>query len=127
MESENVLIAFDGSAASARAMQRFCQCQAFGKKGALHVVHVFADGEEAYSEMLLTKARKYISDWGYTVYSASLKGDKHYEHIMQYAEHVDAGVIVAGAHSVSKMTKMVFGSTTASLVKNGERVLFLER
>ena len=127
VESRKALIAFDGSAASARSMQRFCQCKAFGEQGEVHVVHVFADGEEAYSEMLLTKAREYISDWGFTAYSASLKGDDHYKHIMQYADHVEAGIVVAGAHSVSKVSKLVFGSTTASLVENGEKILFIER
>lgn len=127
VQSEKVLVAFDGSAASARSMQRFCQSKAFGAQKELHVIHVFAEGEEAYSEMLLTKARNYIADWGFTVYSASLKGEDHYKHIMQYADHVDAGIVVAGAHSVSKMTKMVFGSTTASLIKNGKKILFIER
>lgn len=127
IESKNVLIAFDGSAASARSMQRFCQLNKFDDDPEMHVIHVFAEGEEAYSEMLLTKARNYVKDWGYTVYSASLKGDDHYKHIMQYADHVNAGVIVAGAHSVSKMSKMVFGSTTNSLVQNGEKMVFIER
>ena len=127
VKSEKVLITFDGSAASARSMQRFCQCKAFGEQHEIHVIHVFAEGEEDYSELLMTKARNYISDWGFTVYSASLRGDNHYKHIMQYADHVDAGIIVAGAHSVSKMTKMVFGSTTASLVENGDKLLFIER
>lgn len=125
--SEKVLIAFDGSAASSRSMQRFCQTKPFGEQQELHVIHVFADGEEAHSEMLLAKATNYIEDWGFTVYSASLRGDNHYTHIMQYADYIGAGVVVAGAHSVSKMAKMVFGSTTSSLVDNGEKILFIER
>jgi nucleotide-binding universal stress UspA family protein len=46
---------------------------------------------------------------------------------MGHAEQIEADLIVAGAHSVSKVQKLAFGSTTETLIKNGRGILFLDR
>lgn len=127
VDIKNVLIAFDGSYASSRAMQRFCQTQPFGNDLSVHILNVYSEGQEDRCDVLLSKAKDFVSSWDFDVFTIGLKGTDHYNNIMQYAGNIDAGVIVAGAHSVSRVSQMAFGSTTASLVENGEKILFLER
>ena len=127
IDVKSILVAFDGSYASSRAMQRFCQTQPLGIEIPVEVLNIHADGEQDHSDVLLAKAKEYISSWGFDVNTTSLGGTKHYELIMQHADAVEAGMIVAGAHSVSRMSQLAFGSTTASLVENGNKILFLER
>ncbi len=124
---DTVLVAFDGSTPASRAMQRFAQMKPFGVNGKIHVVHVYEKGQEDSSELMLNEASTYLNSWGFDVDVAGLRGDDHHAHLMQYAEQVGAGLIVAGAHSVSKVSKIAFGSTTASLIEDRNRILFLER
>ena len=120
---KTVLIAYDGSGPASRAMQRFCQLQPFGLKPKVHVVTVYDQGAQDRAELMLTEARKYVSSWGFDVQTMAMKGDRDYDHIKQYADRVEAGTIVAGAHSVSKVSEMVFGSTMASLLDSNDHIL----
>ena len=122
-----VLVAYDGSTPSARAMQRFCQLKPFGVDLPVHIVNVYARGEEDHSGLLLTEARDYMRSWGFDSHVAGLCGEDPHHHLLHYSEQVQAGCIVAGAHSVSKVSQLAFGSTTDSLIHNGSHLLFLER
>ena len=127
VDISSVLIAYDGSYASARAMQRFCQSQPFGNDMPVEIINIYATGEQDHSDILLIKARDYVASWGFSVDTVSMGGTNHYDLIMQHADTIQANMIVAGAHSVSRMSQLAFGSTTASLVESGEKILFLER
>lgn len=126
-EVTRVVISFDGSTPSARAMQRFAQMKPFGAELDVHVVTVYEKKEKDRAELLLDQAQRYLEAHGFKARAAALKGDKPFENIMDHADQVDADLIVAGAHSVSKVQKLAFGSTTETLIKKGNSPLFLER
>ena len=126
-EVTRVVISFDGSTPSARAMQRFAQMKPFGSDIDVHLVTVYEKREKDRAELLLDYARQYLEAHGFKARPSALKGDKPFENIMAHADQVDASLIVAGAHSVSKVKKLAFGSTTETLIKKGNYPLFLDR
>jgi nucleotide-binding universal stress UspA family protein len=126
-EVKTALIAFDGSAPSTRAMQRFFQLQPFGNELNVHIVNVYEKKAGDRADFLLTQAQKYAEIHQFDAHIAALKGDHPFETLMGHAEQIEADLIVAGAHSVSKVQKLAFGSTTETLIKNGRGILFLDR
>lgn len=126
---ERVLIAYDGSAASARSMQRFAQLQPFGSDVALELVHVRLAGgsaERMRSALLLRLARSFLLAHGFErVSETSRNGGTPVEVLSEHARDVGADLVVAGAHSVSAMRRLAFGSTTHALLKDGTLPFFL--
>ena len=123
---KTVLLTYDGSTPAARAMQMFALYSPFGKDVDVHVIGVYEQGHEAEAELNVSTAAKYLATHGYSAHTATLQGRKPFDHIVQYAENVEADLLVAGAHSVSKMKKLIFGSTTESLITEMNLPIFLE-
>ncbi len=124
---KTAIFGYDGSAPAVRAMQRFAQMAPFGRDITIHVVSISSKNDHAASEMLTTHAGEFLQRHGFETVGVCLYGNKPIEHILNYAEQKNAELIIAGAHSVSRMKRIAFGSTTASLVEDGRYVLFLER
>lgn len=122
---ERVLIAFDGSHASARAMRRLVHLQPFGTDLKVHLVHIYEDAQ-AESELTLQLAQSYLRAHGFAPQTMSIQGKAADERIVEYAEQFGADLVVAGAHSVSKLREVAFGSTTAALLKRCPVPLFLD-
>lgn len=126
---DRVVVAYDGSAPSARTLQRFAQLYPFGKEISVDVVHVrdgSSDSRKKESELLLRSATDYLRDHGFDrVAGSSIGGDAPGTRVIHHAEQVDANMIVAGAHAVSAVKRLAFGSTTHDLVKNCTVPLFL--
>lgn len=123
-EVQRVLIAYDGSDASARTMQRFVQLQPFGTDVQVEVLNVY-EGNLDESELLLKLAASYLQAHGFKAKAMSVSGGHPNEHILAHAQKMDADVVVAGAHSVSKLRKLAFGSTTEALLRDSPVPLFL--
>ncbi len=121
-----VMIAYDGSNAAARAMQRFVSLQPFGPDLDVTLVNVYRGGDSTASELMLRKASDYLGAHGYRAHLHNMSGDDDAEALVASAEQIDADVIVAGAHAVSKIKKLVFGSTAAQLLKRCPALLFLD-
>ena len=121
------ILAYDGTGPSIKALQRFAQMSPFGNEVKVFVVSVCASKKDAESERMAFRASEYLKTYGFAAKPITLHGGKPVEHILGYAEQKKAELIIAGAHSVSMMHKLAFGSTTESLVKDGRFVLFLER
>jgi len=124
-----ILLAYDGSDASARTMQRFAQLKLFGVGVPIEIVHVRANDSErerATSELLLSQGAAFLRAHGFdNVVETSRDGGKPGEKLIEHASHIEADLIVAGAHSVSAMRRMAFGSTTHSLLTLSSHPLFL--
>lgn len=124
-----VLITYDGSDASARTMQRFVQLQPFGRKLAIELLHVRSGDAESVrneSELLLHLADGFVRAHGFEqVRETSLATGAPGAVIPAYAQETGADLIVAGAHSVSAMRRLAFGSTTHALLRDGDLPLFL--
>ena len=124
-----VLIAYDGSEASARTLQRFTQLQPFGTDIELHLVFVrslSARQEPPEAELLLNKAEEFLRAHGFdAVLKSNIDGASPLPAILEHAALVQADLIVAGAHSVSALRRIAFGSTTAGLLERCSLPLFL--
>ena len=125
-EVQRVLISYDGSDASARTMQRFAQLQPFGTDVRVEVLNVY-DRDRDESELLLNLAQAYLQAHGFNAEPVSVSGSKPNERIVEYAQKMEADVVVAGAHSVGMIRKLAFGSTTEALIENCPVPLFLDR
>lgn len=126
---ENVLVTYDGSDPSARTLQRFAQLQPFGRDVSVHLVNVHtgdSKGSARLSGQLLGHAAAFLKAHGFdSVTEASMVGSDPASAILDEATRAKADLIVAGAHSVSAVRRMAFGSTTHTLLSTCTIPLFL--
>ncbi|NBC18334.1 MAG: universal stress protein [Bacteroidetes bacterium] len=126
---QRTLLAYDGSNASARTLQRFAQLKPFGGQTTVEIVHVRAGNsqrEHDASDLLLHQSAAFLRAHGFErVVETSRDGGKPGDCLIEHADHIEADLLVAGAHSVSAMRRMAFGSTTHTLLANSVRPLFL--
>lgn len=125
-----VLVAYDRSVSSARAMQKFAELNPFDAEHlAVEIVNVRdGDGDEASaeSELMLSLAKSYLDAYGYaSVEATSLPGGHAKNRLLDHADRTRADLIVAGAHSRSGLKEFFFGSTASGLIDDAELPLFL--
>jgi nucleotide-binding universal stress UspA family protein len=129
VDVSKVLIAYDGSNPSARAMQRFAQLAPFGTELEIELLHVrpwVGERAQRESELRLRLAADFLKSHGFeSVRETSLAMDQPDRRVLSYAQEVHADLIVAGAHSVSAVKRMAFGSTTRALLEHCEVPFFL--
>lgn len=120
-EVERVLLSYDGSPASARTMHWFAYLKPFGTDLTIELAHIRASGsssERSHSELLLNLAADYLHAHGYDqVVQTSRDGGTPARQLQSHAREIEAEMIVAGAHSVSAVRRLTFGSTTHSLLQ----------
>lgn len=121
---DRVMVAYDGSAASARTVQFFAHLQPFGTDVKIEVVNVHSGNEEE-SRLVVRLMASYLETHGFRVRQTSIRGDDTAKQILDYAEQSNADVVVAGAHAVSKIKRLAFGSTTSRLLTDCPKPLFL--
>ncbi len=126
---QRVLVAYDASDAAARTMQKFAQLQPFGTELRVEIVHVrgwVGDEFTKRSELNLSKAAEYFGAHDFkTVRTTSLELADPQARVLEYAKECEADLIVAGAHSVSAMKRIAFGSTTHALIEGCPIPFFL--
>jgi nucleotide-binding universal stress UspA family protein len=122
---ERVLITYDGSTPSARAMRTFVLLQPFGIDVHVEILNVHSGRESKGSRLALEMAKDYLEAHGYQAHTSSLQGADATKEILDFAKRFEADLLVAGAHSVSMWRKLAFGSTTASLLEECPLPLFL--
>ena len=123
-EVRTALVAYDGSDASARAARRFIHMHPFGYVK-VHLVNV-AGKKKKEAELKLNLMSSYLSVHGFDVTSVCLTGSNAAKEIIRYAEDVSVDLIVAGAHSVSAIARLAFGSTTSAFLHNSPVPVFLD-
>lgn len=123
-EVSRILITYDGSAASARTIQYFTHLKPFGTDVEIELLNVH-EGEADESRLLLQLMGAYLATHGFAVRQSSLSDDETAERISRHAEQSAADVVVAGAHAVSALKRLAFGSTTARLLAACPTPLFL--
>lgn len=123
---DRVLVTYDGSNASARAMRRFVHLQPFGTDVQVEILNIHSGKESEGSRLALERAKAYMETHGYNPHTSSLQGSDVTTEILTFADRFEADLLVAGAHSVSMWRKLAFGSTTASLIKKCQLPLLLD-
>ena len=118
---ERVLIAFNGSMESAKAMKRFVQLGLW-PNAELHIACF--DHPEDQANSLMREASAYCRLWGYatkTTIGTGHTGDG----LLNLSRTIEADLIVAGSSAKRSLLKRMLGDTTHHLIANSDRTLFL--
>ena len=121
----NILVAFDGSNAASRALKQFVQYMPFGNEIQVEIVSVYAK-ESTESDLILRLAAEFVEAHGLKAKTTALKGDNTSDLLIQYVSDSAASLLVAGAHSVSGIRRIAFGSTTNRLINDVPIPLFVD-
>ena len=121
---EAVLIAYDGSVQSARALQAFQAC-GLGRDRAVHVLCSASDKVEAARRA--DRAVEYLGFHDVRAKPIALKADHHgpSEMILEKIGEVRAGLLVMGAYGKSTLRELILGSTTRAVLKGSPVPVFL--
>lgn len=120
-----VLIAFDGSSPSARSMKSFAQSLATSNMS-IDLLTVQTKANKESAEEINGYAKAYLHDHGLTsIQSHVVKNDSPAKVILDYQSEITADCTVLGAHAVSAIKRLAFGSTTHELITNTGSPLFL--
>lgn len=123
-EVKKVLIAFDGSRPAARSLKSFAHLKPFGNDIDIELLHV--QDEESSDESALSYAGDYLKEHNFgNVTTKILAKEKISEQILTRSREIDADLIVLGAHAVSAIKRLTFGSTTHDLITKTNKPLFL--
>ncbi len=110
-----ILVAYDGSNAAARALKQFVHYMPFGDDITVEVVSVYSkDSTEA--DLTLRLVSDFLKAHSLQVKTSAINGDKTADLLVKYATESDASLLVAGAHSISAIKRITFGSTTNRLI-----------
>lgn len=122
---KRVLCTYDGSNASARAIQEFLHLSPFGTDVQVEILSIYhGDSEEA--ELRLSLIKDYVSSYGYEAQTTLIDSTSPGTEIIEHVNSSGADLVVAGAHSVSAIKRVAFGSTTAAILKDCPVPLFLD-
>lgn len=121
---KKVLMAYDGSSASASALRSFAQLKPFGSDLSVRLITVYSD-EAAEAELRLGLAADFVRAHGLTVDTLAVSGGDTNKALMNHVKDFGADLVVAGAHSKSRIRSVAFGSTTSFLVENCPVCLYL--
>ncbi len=121
-----VVVAYDGSAASARSVRDFVYMMPFGSDINMHVVNVYTK-DATESELMLSLIQQFLTAHDVDASTTSLKSNNFKQAILDYAADVDGDLLVAGAHSVKGIRKIAFGSITEKLLKECPLPMFLNQ
>lgn len=125
-----VLVAYDGSTASSRTLQKFAHLSPFGLTIEVEIVHVRDGSADARlaSDYLTGAARDYLVAHGYTtVHTTGLEGSKPADAILEHAATTHADLIVSGAYAKTGVKRWLLGSSATTLLEKATLPLFLYR
>ena len=111
-----VLVAHDDSPQSALALRSLVHLRPFGSEVKIDIVNVHKQKRSAESGHVLEKARAYLRIHGMEANAVSIQSDDPFGAIVESATQYGADLLVLGIHVVAPLTKLAFGSTTASFL-----------
>lgn len=120
---EQVMLAFDGSQASCKALDMLAQSPLL-KGVQVHLVTVGDEGENL--EELQNRASEKLLQAGHKVIGAVLQGQPS-EALCQYQRDQHIDLTLMGAFSHHKLRDMVLGSMTAKMLLGAQKPLWLLR
>ena len=122
-EPQRIMVAFDGSATTRKAVEMVAASPLF-RGLPCHVVMVGADKPEAHEQ--LDWARTRLEKAGFEV-TASLRSGQVEDVLCAYRTEHAIDLIVMGAYGHSKIREFLVGSTTTQLVRRSKIPLLLLR
>lgn len=126
-EVNKVLIAFDGSRPAARSLKSFAHLKPFGDDIEIELLHIRKKEEaDLPSDTILDYASEYLTEYGFnTISKKTLEKTKVSKQILERSGQIHADLIVLGAHSVSALKRLTFGSNTHDLITKSDIPIFL--
>ncbi|MCK9336236.1 MAG: universal stress protein [Arcobacteraceae bacterium] len=121
---KSVLMAYDGSPSSIKALQSIVKSPTLGNDIKRYVVNVCND--ERKSQLLLAQAKMIMEDSNMEVEFVSLKGDPLNE-LLKFQEENNIDMLAMGAFSHGKLRNALFGSFTAKILANSQKPVVLIR
>lgn len=122
---KKVLFAYDGSSASARTIQEFMHLSPFGTDMLIEILSVYS-GKSEDAELRVGLMKDYVASYGFGCQTTTIESSSAASAIIEHADKTGANLLVAGAHSVSAIKRVAFGSTTNYLLKNSSTPLFID-
>ena len=121
---DRVLICFDNSPPSIRAMQWFAHLQFISPKE-LFLLTVVTDSDQ-FEELKLAqiRAEDYLRSYGFEVQSELIPSGSPLEQIESFIEEKSVDMAVLGPHS-GLLHTLFFGSISRALLERGDLALFL--
>ncbi len=116
-----VLVAYNGSMESAKALKQFVQMDLWPDI-ALQIVCFDMTPQE--SETLLADTSSYCRSHGLAAQTQHVKGGPR-EHLLEYAQQSEADLIVLGSTSRARIFKRLLGDTALHCLRNADVPLFL--
>ena len=120
---KRVLIAYNGSMPSAKAMKHFIQ-YALWPDLVIKIVCFDMEGEEA--DQLLEDAQGYCRSHGYDVETELVNAPPR-DSLIDHATQWKADIIVMGSSAHSRMSRFVFGDTALNIIQTAHIPLYLAR
>ena len=123
-----VAVAYDGSAPSARTLQKFAHLAPFGTDLDVEVVHVrgSSEADRLASDRLRADAETYLRAHGFErVTTTAIESSDPANRICDLAQGERADLVVSGAYAKSGFRKVVFGSSATKLLEQSKVPLFL--
>ncbi|MCC5906022.1 MAG: universal stress protein [Balneolaceae bacterium] len=126
-EVKKVLVAFDGSNPSARSLKGFVHLMPYGKELEIELLHIRdEDPDNENDESVLDYAEHYLKEHEFTnISKVSVTHKKPSEKILEHQKETGADLIILGAHAVSAIKRLTFGSNTHDLITKSDTPLFL--
>ena len=112
--TNKILIAYDGSETSQRALYTGVQ---FAKIQPSEVLVISVADDIDSGENPLNEAKEFLSPYNLNAnYIVAFDSHKPWKEIMRHANNFEAGVIVLGAFGSNKLLELIFGSTTREVL-----------
>jgi nucleotide-binding universal stress UspA family protein len=118
---DRVVVAYDGSAASADALRAFGVLNGFSPS-TIRVVHCLEDGVE--SDRLLEEAAAYLRLHGHEAETVALDGSPT-EAVLEHATAWNADLIVMGAVGRRGLSRLFLGDTASQTLRRSEIPLLI--
>jgi nucleotide-binding universal stress UspA family protein len=118
-----VIVAYDGSPPSSRALEAYRQCGLFEKQ-LTHVVSI--DRKINQARRRADEAENYLRFHGYQTRTRALPLTASVAHVLlDQVRQCAGGMLVMGAHGHSAFHQVLHGSTTRALIEQSDVMLFI--
>jgi nucleotide-binding universal stress UspA family protein len=126
---ERIMIAFDGSDPAARTLKGFVHLMPYGKDVEIELVNIAAGDsidQMDHASSILKQAESYLKEHNFNYITKVVldKGNPG-ERILDRQLEKNPDLTLLGAHSVSAIRKVAFGSTTHFMITSSAGPLFL--
>lgn len=126
-EVETLMIAFDGSRASARSIKSFVHLLPYGHDLKMQLIHVQSDERDADPVRKdMDRMENYLNRHGFrNIAKEIIKGENPAKTLLEIQEERKPDLLLMGAHAVSALRRVTFGSNTHTLITKTRTPLYM--